>query len=444
MQLKQVIQDPCGIRYMVDALDVQSGVAGRLLLEQEMMTCPEDITREYAILRGYTSAIQNATNQSHLKTLLFRLQGLKDLRTTLHNLSEGHLLDDIELFEIKHLSLLAEEVRKEMTCIGLPVAWESTEPVTQILDPDGLHIGTFYIYDSYSALLTQLRRQLALTPDNPELAEQISQEEDRIRMELSHNLHPYAGKLREVLIEIATVDIRTAKALQIQKLGLCYPTIGNTCQLTAMWHPEVENILSAKGKHYQPTDIHLLPCPTILTGANMGGKTVVMKTVALCQYLLQFGFGIPAAQARMQPFAHVCTCMADGQSIQSGLSSFAAEMQAIHTILTTARTGESVLALIDEPARTTNPVEGTALVSALVEVLKETGCTGLIVTHYNIHAHACPCLRVKGMENGEMNYQLVEAHEGEVPHEAMQIAEQLGIDTEWLKKARMNLQANNN
>ena len=43
---------------------------------------------------------------------------------------------------------------------------------------------------------------------------------------------------------------------------------------------------------------------------------------------------------------------------------------------------------------------------------------------------------MKGFVDGKMNYQLVEVKEGEVPHEALNIAESLGIDCEWIEKAR--------
>ncbi|MBR2772276.1 MAG: hypothetical protein IKD78_09770, partial [Bacteroidales bacterium] len=46
------------------------------------------------------------------------------------------------------------------------------------------------------------------------------------------------------------------------------------------------------------------------------------------------------------------------------------------------------------------------------------------------------CLRVKGFDNGAMNYELVEVQDGEVPHEALNIAESLGIDSEWISEAR--------
>lgn len=439
MKLKEVIQQSCGIRYMVDALDIQSSVARRMLLEQEMMTRNEDIEREYAILKKYVSAFRDVRNQQTVKTLQFRLQGLKDIRTTLQNLQEGRTLDDIELFEVKHLALLAEEVREQMQRLELACDWAETEEVVKILDPDGLHIATFYVYDAYSEVLRTLRKQLEQHPNDEKLFAQVQEEENRVRVGLTQQLQKYTGVLGEALLKLAQIDIRTAKALQIIQVGLSFPTLCEHTNLQEMWNPEVEAALQQRGKEYQRNSLQLTACPTILTGANMGGKTIVLKTVALCQYLLQLGMGIPAQQAEMQVFEQIKCCMVDGQSVESGLSSFAAEIKQLNEIILTARKQTKTLALIDEPARTTNPKEGTALVSALIEILKETGCTSLVVTHYNINAHACPCLRARGMENGKMNYLLEVAKEGEVPHEAIQIAEQLGVDSLWLQKAKAAL-----
>ena len=46
---------------------------------------------------------------------------------------------------------------------------------------------------------------------------------------------------------------------------------------------------------------------------------------------------------------------------------------------------------------------------------------------------------MKGFENGEMDYQLIEVQHGEVPHEALNIAQSLGIDSEWITLARKRL-----
>jgi dsDNA-specific endonuclease/ATPase MutS2 len=100
-----------------------------------------------------------------------------------------------------------------------------------------------------------------------------------------------------------------------------------------------------------------------------------------------------------------------------------------------------LLALIDEPARTTNPTEGTALVTALLKVLTGSGVSLVMTTHYDIEPGEARCLRVKGFENGEMDYRLVEVQDGEVPHEALNIAQSLGIDSEWIGIARNLLES---
>ena len=174
----------------------------------------------------------------------------------------------------------------------------------------------------------------------------------------------------------------------------------------------------------------------MITGANMGGKTVVLKTLTLCQYLFQYGFGIPAAQAMIALKDEIYFCIGDEQSIEKGLSSFAAEMKNIDAVIKASRENKKIVALIDEPARTTNPTEGTALVSALVKVLRGDNVSLVMTTHYDIEPTDARCLRVKGFENGTMNYELVEVQDGEVPHEALNIAESLGIDSEWIETAR--------
>ena len=207
-----------------------------------------------------------------------------------------------------------------------------------------------------------------------------------------------------------------------------------------MFHPQVRDALERGGKKFQPVDIGFAHVPTLITGANMGGKTVVLKTLTLCQYLFQFGFGIPASEASIAIKDDIMFCIGDEQSIEKGLSSFAAEMKNIDAVIKASRKERRLLALIDEPARTTNPTEGTALVQALLKVLAPKRMSLVMTTHYDIEPGAARCLRVRGFDGGSMNYSLVEVEDGEVPHEALNIAQSLGIDPEWITLAREELE----
>ena len=428
MKFREIVESPCGIRYLFDELRLQSGYARKVLLDREMMTDAAQIDAAYASLRAYIDLVKN--DRRRVEDIRFRLQGLREITGTLSSLAGGAMLDEIELFEIKHLAMLAEtlEVGKDM------------ERVVDILDPDGLGIGTFYLYDSYSVELRQLRAAVELDPDDESLREQLLNEEDRLKKAISDKLRPYAAELRRTLQALADLDISIALALLYQDEGLSLPVSGAATEIHGMFHPEVRAILRSKGREYQPVDFDFAKgIPATVIGANMGGKTVAMKTVCMLQYLYQFGFPLPAAEAVMTPFDDIRFCIGDEQSERAGLSSFAAEMQRIDRAIAAVDAGGRVLVLVDEPARTTNPVEGTALVAALLERLgQEPNLALILTTHYTVE-HAGQCWRVRGLVPGSkgrsMDYRLVKTTSHEVPHEALHIARELGIDARWIDLA---------
>lgn len=443
MQLKNVIDSPCGLRYMLDQLEVHSGYARRWLLERDMMTDAKSIQEAYTTLRRFATMLEHI-HQARLNTLRFKLQALKDIRTTIANLKRGATLDDIELFEVKHLAILSTDVARIIAEQGMHDVIEipDLEPVITILDPDGMKIATFYVYDAYCDQLRDLRAHMRQHPDEQDdLLMQANELEEGVRRDLSRQLHPWAQAIEQAQVAVARIDVCLAQAQQVRQMDLCLPTIA-TAQCSAyhaMFHPQVSAALATQRRQFQPVDISFGTNPTLITGANMGGKTVVLKTLALCQYLFQFGFGIPAAQAQIAVVDEVYFCIGDEQSVERGLSSFAAEMKSIDRVIRASRTQQRILALIDEPARTTNPTEGTALVTALLTLMQQRPVSLVMTTHYDIEPGSAQCLRVRGFDNGAMDYRLVQVHDGDVPHEALRIAQTLDIDPEWLDLARHHL-----
>ena len=430
---------------MLDQLDLQSGFARRWLLDSPMMTGVGEIEACYDVLHRFADFVEKV-DKTHLDTLRFRLQGLKDIRTTIKNLHNHAVLDDIELFEIKHLAILATDVARLLHEQGMDGVVEipALDKVIDILDPDGMKIATFYIYDSYCAQLKDLRTQMRQHPEQQDdLLLQANELEAGVREDLSKQLHSFAPAIEQAQLALARIDVNLAKAMQMKQMGLTFPVLSNdgTTRYEAMFHPQVKAALAKHGRAFQPVDIAFGLQPTLITGANMGGKTVVLKTLTLCQLLFQFGFGIPAASARIAVKDEIYFCIGDEQSVEKGLSSFAAEMKNIDAVIKASRENKKLLALIDEPARTTNPTEGAALVTALLKVLSGRDMSLVMTTHYDIEPGDARCLRVKGFENGEMDYQLVEVQDGEVPHEALNIAQSLGIDSEWIATARTLLEA---
>ena len=441
MQLRKLIDSPCGLRFMIDNLCTHSSYSRKLLLESKMMYDRTTLEKSYSVLKEFYKVVENNEDKNVVQTLQFKLCNLKDINNTISRLASSAVIDDIELFEVKNLALLSADVKNILEKLNLDKVIEIPvlEDVVKILDPDGLRIATFYIYDSYSEELTSLRRSLKGKDFcQEEIYNKVSEIEDEIRTRLSEELKPYASLLCKTLNVMADVDLNLAKALQIKEMGLCFPTLApdKVVSYKGIFHPEVKHILEKEKRKYQKVNITFGLKPIIIMGANMGGKTIVLKTLSMCQFLLQFGFGIPATSADMMIYDEVFCLTTDDQSINKGLSSFAAEMKNIDAVIKATQHDKKILALIDEPARTTNPTEGTALVSSLVKLLQEKEMSLVIVTHYNIKTYNNRCLRVKGLIDGKMNYELVETYEGEVPHEALNIAESLGIDPQWIQMAK--------
>lgn len=441
MQLRKLLDSPCGLRFMIDNLCTHSSYSRKLMLESSMMYDKNSIENTYSVMKEFYEVVKNDENKNAIQSLQFKLCNLKDINHTISRLATSVVIDDIELYEVKSLALLSADVKNILEKISLDKIIEipNLDEVVKILDPDGLRIATFYIYDSYSEELASLRKKLKEKDVYQEdIYNEVMRIEDEIRAELSSKLKPYSEAMTLALNALADVDINIAKSLQMKELGLCFPTISsnNISSYKGIFHPEVKSILEKEKREYQKVDIDFGLKPIIIMGSNMGGKTIVLKTLAMCQYLLQFGFGVPATSADMMIYDEIFCLTTDDQSINKGLSSFAAEMKNIDAVIKASQQNKKILALIDEPARTTNPTEGTALVSSLVKLLQDRAMSLVIVTHYNIKTYNNKCLRVKGLIDGKMNYELVETHEGEVPHEALNIAETLGIDSQWIEMAK--------
>lgn len=447
VRFKRILDIPCGIRYMYSTLNLYSSLSSTILLESKMETDIDKISLLYSNLSEFKSLMKQGGELFILKDkIAIQLSHLKDIRNSLKRIAEGSVADDIELFEIKSLSLINQQIRallKEITinAITLP----DLEHLLNLLDPDGNRITSFYIYDSYSDELKKLRDRLKLeTSYNEEILYQCSLVEEKIRKKLSIEIKNEYVKLEDSLVNLAQLDILMAKALQLYTLNLSIPEISNSITMyKGMFNPEVANILSKENREYQDTKITVkLGKPLLITGSNMGGKSLTLKTLALCQYLFQFGFGIPTNSATIMPVQEIHLSFGDDEDYKKGLSSFAAEMKRIDSMIKRVNEGYCILSLIDEPARTTNPAEGRALASALLEILTDSKSISVVTTHYTIDNDKCDRIRVKGFINGQMDYSLILDNIKETPAEALNIAESLGVNSLWLDLARKELEKN--
>ena len=119
----------------------------------------------------------------------------------------------------------------------------------------------------------------------------------------------------------------------------------------------------------------------VITGSNSGGKTVVLKTVGLLTLMTMIGVYIPAdSTSSVSIFEHILVDIGDYQDFDNALSTFSGHINNMGEILTIANSRS--LVLVDEIGSGTEPTEGAALATAMLESLVNRQSVVLASTHY--------------------------------------------------------------
>lgn len=283
---------------------------------------------------------------------------------------------------------------------------------------------------------------------------EIEIEEERIREELSRKISKKSEVILHNCDKMGALDLALAKAIYSIKHDLTKPEIvdEHIVEFEDGRNLQVEDIIKSKGKEYCPISLSLKDGVTLITGANMGGKTISLKLAGQIPILAQYGFFVPAKSAKVGLSSYMQILIGDSQSVERGLSSFGSEMEELKEILDHGQ--ENSLILIDEIASGTNPTEGTALTKSLVDYLIEKPYISLITTHFEsvTEREGVINMQVRGLAdcnftllNREiqhanrrdriniiskyMDYRLCRVdNEAQVPKDALSIAAMLGID----------------
>ena len=280
----------------------------------------------------------------------------------------------------------------------------------------------------------------------------------RILFALTEELREQLPAIETAVEAVAELDFVRAKVEFARKFKAVVPHISenDTLELIDARHPLLEeNLKKLPATNYQlssNSQSGVVPASftitsersvMIISGANAGGKTVVLKTAGLLSLMAISGLPVPAKEARIPFYQSVLADIGDHQSLSANLSTFSSHMSNIAGMMQECVAPS--LVLLDEAGTGTDPEEGSALGVAIVDHFRRNcGAQVIASTHYRglkIYAANDEKVINASVEFDEKTlqptYKLLIGLAG--ASSGIQIASRFGILPDVIKNARQNL-----
>jgi len=289
--------------------------------------------------------------------------------------------------------------------------------------------------------------------------EAVRREETRILLELTKEVLARRRELIEAQAFLGWADLTYAKTEWIRLYKFTVPEIAKDGVLhlhrarhpLLLWYEAGERLknpdLESLWRRVVPLDLELGRDFRILvvTGPNTGGKTVALKTIGLAAVMTACGLPVPAAGPTRVPFyREIFVDVGDEQSLEQSLSTFSSHMRHVVRIVREARGAD--LVLLDELGSGTDPLEGAALGTVILEELARRGCHAVVSTHLGTlkqyaytHNGAANAAMTFDPATLAPTYRMVIGAPGRSC--ALLVAERLGLPRELVEAARSMLKA---
>jgi DNA mismatch repair protein MutS len=230
------------------------------------------------------------------------------------------------------------------------------------------------------------------TPELKEYEAKVLGAEERIselEQELFNNVRQAVAvetrRVQSVAQALATLDVLLALGEVAARRNYCRPTLTEEDEIYI--RAGRHNVIEATEERFIPNDTFLNNSTDrllIITGPNMGGKSVYLRQTALITLMAQIGSFVPADEARISIVDRIFTRVGASDNLARGRSTFMVEMTETANILNTA-TPRS-LVLLDEVGRGTATFDGLSIAWAIAEYLHDNpqhAAKTLFATHYH-------------------------------------------------------------
>ncbi len=377
---------------------------GRALKNQQKFYLPSErdiLGKEFQSIAAVRASLSDLSQQwRSLESVLGRFRNIEE---TIRGIRSGRLLAESELFEIKRcLSLLNQLIKSKKALATAGVEIKAQATAEALLNPPGMSTKGFHVYSSYSDELHSVRQRKQLLEtkilqaqgkerqdllaERSLLVSEEREEENRQIRRLVSELQSHVELLQKNLEAVARLDFRLAKARLAESWQAPLPEISDSkeaVRIVNAWHPLIRASLKLAGSKFTRQSIILEKGSTVISGLNMGGKSVALETFLLCLYLLQLGYFPPCEQISSPLFDFFIYMAENPGSAAAGLSSFGMEAARLREYFRLIDKGRA-LVVMDEPCRGSNPQEATAIVRAICQIYAESDSYLLLATHYEV------------------------------------------------------------
>ena len=241
------------------------------------------------------------------------------------------------------------------------------------------------IHDRSASGATLFIEPIEVIPLNNQLREiELEEREERLRIlkKLSGIVAAYAEQMLPNLEILHRLDFIVAVAHFAEDIGANPPLVAENAILSIVGARHPILIMEHGRENVVPLDMEISfgKRAVLITGPNMGGKTVALKTVGLLSLMAVCGLPIPAeARTQIPLFKKFFADIGDEQSVSASISSFASHI--IHYKYALENSDKNSLVLFDELGSATDPQEGTPLSWAFLEQLLDNGSMIIANTH---------------------------------------------------------------
>ncbi len=177
----------------------------------------------------------------------------------------------------------------------------------------------------------------------------------------------------ELDVNIAISDVARSKSFTY---ATAFPPEKNILSATGLCHPCIERAVGNTLSMNEDSNV------LFLTGANMAGKSTLMKSVGIAMYLAHMGFPIAATHMEFSVREGLYSSINVADNIGLGYSHFYAEVVRVKQAAEAASTGKRLLLMFDELFKGTNvkdAYDGTLAVTEAFAEYRE--CLFIVSTH---------------------------------------------------------------